>query len=298
MDIKVQGINEAIIRDGLKQALAGRLEDPRQDDRGHAQARRERRLAPRITTIKINPRKIREIIGGKASMIRKIQEETSTEINVEDDGTCRHRSRVRRERPQGIDCINSLTREVEVGSLYMGKVTGSWARRLRRILPGKEGLVHRRAGRLPRPDRRGRRVRRRRDHGGRPRGRPPGPASTRARRPCSATSRRRPSSPGRPTRTATSRRVEPAARSIPAARPSRSVHATCSSWGHRVVSHVRGSLWVDLFGPSALGPCASASPAGPGRHRRGSSSAPATSEPPGMNMGRASREGRFAPPPD
>ncbi|MBA2382212.1 MAG: polyribonucleotide nucleotidyltransferase, partial [Chloroflexi bacterium] len=88
MDIKVQGINEAIIRDGLKQALAARLEILEKMTEIMPAARGEMSdFAPRITTIKINPEKIREIIGKGGSMIRKIQEETSTEINVEDDGT-------------------------------------------------------------------------------------------------------------------------------------------------------------------------------------------------------------------
>ena len=56
-------------------------------------------FAPRIITIKINPEKIRDIIGKGGSMIRKIQEETGTEINVEDDGTRRDRGRVRARTP-------------------------------------------------------------------------------------------------------------------------------------------------------------------------------------------------------
>ena len=88
MDIKVQGINEAIIRDGLKQALAARLEILDKMTEVMPEARDEMSdFAPRIITIKINPEKIREIIGKGGSMIRKIQEETQTEINVEDDGT-------------------------------------------------------------------------------------------------------------------------------------------------------------------------------------------------------------------
>ena len=88
MDIKVQGINEAIIRDGLKQALAARLEILDKMTEVMPEARSDMSdFAPRITTIKINPEKIREIIGKGGSMIRKIQEETPTEINVEDDGT-------------------------------------------------------------------------------------------------------------------------------------------------------------------------------------------------------------------
>ena len=134
-------------------------------------------FAPRITTIKINPEKIRDIIGKGGSMIRKIQEETSTEINVEDDGTVEIAAVSGENARKAIDWIDSLTREVEVGALYLGKVTrlmtfGAFVE----ILPGKEGLV--RIGELADyhvPTRRGRRVRRRRGHGGGHRDRPPGP---------------------------------------------------------------------------------------------------------------------------
>ena len=143
MDIKVQGINEAIIRDGLKQALAARLEILDKMTEVMPEARGEMSdFAPRITTIKINPEKIREIIGKGGSMIRKIQEETSTEINVEDDGTVEIAAVSGDNARKAIQWIESLTKEVEVGALYLGKVTrimgfGAFVE----ILPGKEGLV-------------------------------------------------------------------------------------------------------------------------------------------------------------
>ena len=143
MDIKVKGINEAIIRGGLEQALAARLEILDKMVEVMPETRSEMSdFAPRITTIKINPEKIREIIGKGGSMIRKIQEETSTEINVEDDGTVEIAAVSGENARKAIDWINSLTREVEVGALYMGKVTrimgfGAFVE----IMPGKEGLV-------------------------------------------------------------------------------------------------------------------------------------------------------------
>ena len=143
MDIKVQGINEAIIRDGLKQALAARLEILDKMTEVMPEARGSMSdFAPRITTIKINPEKIREIIGKGGSMIRKIQEETQTEINVEDDGTVEIAAVSGENARKAITWIESLTREVEVGALYLGKVTrimgfGAFVE----ILPGKEGLV-------------------------------------------------------------------------------------------------------------------------------------------------------------
>jgi DNA polymerase III epsilon subunit family exonuclease len=143
MDIKVQGISEAIIRGGLKQALSARLQILDKMTEVMPEARSDMSdFAPRIITIKINPEKIREIIGKGGSMIRKIQEETSTEINVEDDGTVEIAAVSGENSRKAIQWIESLTREVEIGSLYLGKVTrimgfGAFVE----ILPGKEGLV-------------------------------------------------------------------------------------------------------------------------------------------------------------
>jgi DNA polymerase III epsilon subunit family exonuclease len=143
MDIKVQGISEAIIRDGLEQARVARLSILDKMVQVLPSARTEMSdFAPRIITIKINPEKIREIIGKGGAMIRKIQEETGTEINVEDDGTVEIAAVNSDNSRKAIQWIESLTREVEIGSLYLGKVTrimgfGCFVE----ILPGKEGLV-------------------------------------------------------------------------------------------------------------------------------------------------------------
>jgi DNA polymerase III epsilon subunit family exonuclease len=143
MDIKVKGIDERVIREGLKQALAARLFILDKMTAVLPAAREEMSdFAPRIITIKINPEKIREIIGKGGSMIRKIQEETGTEINVEDDGSVEIAAVSGENSRKAIQWIESLTREVEVGALYLGKVTrlmtfGAFVE----ILPGKEGLV-------------------------------------------------------------------------------------------------------------------------------------------------------------
>ncbi len=143
MDIKVKGIDERVIREGLKQALAARLFILDKMTAVLPSAREEMSdFAPRIITIKINPEKIREIIGKGGSMIRKIQEETQTEINVEDDGTVEIAAVSGENSRKAIQWIESLTREVEVGALYLGTVTrlmtfGAFVE----ILPGKEGLV-------------------------------------------------------------------------------------------------------------------------------------------------------------
>jgi DNA polymerase III epsilon subunit family exonuclease len=143
MDIKVTGINEAIIREGLEKARIARLfildamtqvvPTPRAEMSAYA---------PRIITIKINPEKIRDIIGKGGATIRKIQEDTGTQINVEDDGTVEIAAIDGTKAQAAINMIEGITREVEVGSLYLGKVTrimtfGAFVE----ILPGKEGLV-------------------------------------------------------------------------------------------------------------------------------------------------------------
>jgi predicted RNA-binding protein with RPS1 domain len=101
------------------------------------------RYAPRITPIKINPDKIRDIIGPGGKIIRKITEETRTSIDIQDDGTVNIGSNNAENTQKAIDWIKSLTREVEAGEIYKGKVTrimpfGAFVE----ILPGKEGLVH------------------------------------------------------------------------------------------------------------------------------------------------------------
>ena len=143
MDIKVTGINEPIIREGLEKARIARLfildkmisvvPEPKKEMSAYA---------PRITTIKINPDKIRDIIGKGGATIRKIQEDTGTQINVEDDGTVEIAAIDGEKAKAAINMIEGITREVEIGGLYLGKVTrimgfGAFVE----ILPGKEGLV-------------------------------------------------------------------------------------------------------------------------------------------------------------
>jgi polyribonucleotide nucleotidyltransferase len=143
MDIKVTGINEAIIREGLKKAYQARMFIlDKMNAVISAPSTEMSEFAPRITTIKINPEKIRDIIGKGGATIRKIQEETGTEINVEDDGSVEIAAVNQDNARKAITWIESLTREVEVGGLYLGKVTrimgfGAFVE----ILPGKEGLV-------------------------------------------------------------------------------------------------------------------------------------------------------------
>jgi polyribonucleotide nucleotidyltransferase len=143
MDIKVKGINEDIIRTGLAKAHTARMVILDKMLEVMPSARTEMSAyAPRIITIKINPEKIRDIIGKGGATIRKIQEDTGTEINVEDDGTVEIAAIDGDKAKAAINMIEGITREVEIGGLYLGKVTrimgfGAFVE----ILPGKEGLV-------------------------------------------------------------------------------------------------------------------------------------------------------------
>ena len=99
--------------------------------------------APRITTLKIPVDKIRDVIGAGGKVIRQITAETGTQINVEDDGTIQIAATSGEAAQKAIAWIEGLTKEVEVGKEYLGKVTrimnfGAFVE----ILPGKEGLVH------------------------------------------------------------------------------------------------------------------------------------------------------------
>jgi len=99
--------------------------------------------APRITKIKINPDRIRDIIGPGGKMIRKIVDETKCTIDVSDDGTVLIGSNNADNAKKAIDWIEKLTKDVEAGTIYTGKVTRLMAfGAFVEILPGKEGLVH------------------------------------------------------------------------------------------------------------------------------------------------------------
>src|SRR5207249_1670801 len=99
--------------------------------------------APRITTILINPDKIRDVIGKGGSMIRKITEETGAQIDVEDDGRVFIAAVDQEGGKRAIDWIKGLTDEDEVGKIYQGKVVrimpfGAFVE----VLPNQDGLVH------------------------------------------------------------------------------------------------------------------------------------------------------------
>lgn len=144
MDIKIEGITKEIMEIALSQARGARLHILSVMDQAIVTARDEiSEFAPRIYTIKINPEKIKDIIGKGGSVIRALTEETGTTIEIEDDGTVKIAAIDSSKAKAAIARIDALTAEVEVGALYSGKVTrivdfGCFVQ----VLGTKEGLVH------------------------------------------------------------------------------------------------------------------------------------------------------------
>jgi polyribonucleotide nucleotidyltransferase len=144
MDIKIQGITREIMEKALAQANAGRMhilgemakaiETPRIDISDYA---------PRYITLKINPDKIRDVIGKGGATIRSIQEETGVKIDIDDNGNVKIASVDLDAGNEARRRIEQITSDVEVGTIYDGKVAklmdfGAFVT----ILPGKDGLVH------------------------------------------------------------------------------------------------------------------------------------------------------------
>jgi polyribonucleotide nucleotidyltransferase len=144
MDIKIDGITREIMEKALAQAKAARLHILQVMDEAISGARTElSSYAPRYTTIKINPDKIRDVIGKGGAVIRELTESTNTNIEINDDGTVRIAATDQESADAAIARIEELTAEVEVGRIYQGKVArivdfGAFVT----ILPGKDGLVH------------------------------------------------------------------------------------------------------------------------------------------------------------
>ncbi|MGH6829864.1 MAG: polyribonucleotide nucleotidyltransferase, partial [Methylocella sp.] len=144
MDIKITGITGEIMQTALEQAKAARLhilgamtkaiEKPRTDLSP---------WAPRIFTIKINPEKIRDVIGKGGSTIRAITEETGTTIDITDDGIIKIAAVDKTKADAAIKRIEDITRDIEPGQVFEGKVVrlmdfGAFVS----LMPGRDGLVH------------------------------------------------------------------------------------------------------------------------------------------------------------
>jgi polyribonucleotide nucleotidyltransferase len=144
MDIKIDGITREIMQVALEQAHEGRLHILGKMNEVIAEPRPEMsEYAPRIMTMKINPEKIRDVIGKGGSTIRAITEETGTTIDIEDDGTIKIYSIDKAASDVARNRIEELTADIEVGRVYEGRVAklmdfGAFVN----ILPGKDGLVH------------------------------------------------------------------------------------------------------------------------------------------------------------
>jgi polyribonucleotide nucleotidyltransferase len=144
MDLKIDSITREIMQVALEQAKSGRLHILDQMDKVLAAPRAQMsEWAPSIITIKIDPEKIREVIGKGGAVIRAITEETGTTIDIENDGTVKIASVDGVSGREAQRRIELITAEVEVGRIYEGKVArlmdfGAFVT----ILPGKDGLVH------------------------------------------------------------------------------------------------------------------------------------------------------------
>lgn len=123
MDIKVAGITEAIMKDALAQAEDGRKHILGEMGKAIGESREELRdSAPRIHSMKINPDKIREVIGTGGKVIREITETTGTKIDIEDDGSIRVAAPDGENIRKAVEWIESIVAEPEIGKIYRGKV--------------------------------------------------------------------------------------------------------------------------------------------------------------------------------
>lgn len=144
MDIKIDGITEEIMRIALDQAHAGRLHILSVMNQAlNAPRKQLSSFAPQIFTFRINPDKIRDVIGKGGSVIRALTEETGTTIDIQDDGTVQIASQDKESGEEVRRRIEQITAEAEVGQIYEGKVVritefGAFVN----FLPGKDGLVH------------------------------------------------------------------------------------------------------------------------------------------------------------
>ena len=144
VDTKLKGLSNYVVKTAIRNARKARMvildkineciDAPREDVSAYA---------PKTSIIKINPDKIREVIGAGGKVINKIIEDTGVKIDIEEDGTVFVSSVDHDGVNEAIKIIEGITKEAEVGEVYLGKVTkittfGAFVE----VLPGKEGLVH------------------------------------------------------------------------------------------------------------------------------------------------------------
>ncbi|GAB3183166.1 polyribonucleotide nucleotidyltransferase [Hydrogenophaga aquatica] len=144
MDIKIQGITKEIMQVALAQAKEARMHILGKMQEAMGEAKTEiSTFAPRLYTMKINPEKIRDVIGKGGATIRALTEETGTQIDIAEDGTITIASTDGEKAELAKKRIEEITAEVEIGKVYEGPVTkildfGA----LVNLLPGKDGLLH------------------------------------------------------------------------------------------------------------------------------------------------------------
>lgn len=144
MDIKIEGINKEIMQIALNQAKAARMHILSVMDQAIDKPSEElSEFAPRIYVVNIPPKKIADVIGKGGATIRALTEETGTTIEIEDDGTVKIAATNGESARAAIARVEQLTAELEVGTIYSGKVVrivdfGAFVN----VLPGKDGLVH------------------------------------------------------------------------------------------------------------------------------------------------------------
>jgi len=144
MDIKIQGITEEIMETALKQANVARMYILGEMNKVISEARETvSENAPAMAMIKIDPDKIRDVIGKGGAVIRGITEATGASVDIDDDGNVRIYGEDAESRDAAVEMVNAITAEAEIGKLYNGKVArvvdfGAFVT----ILPGKDGLVH------------------------------------------------------------------------------------------------------------------------------------------------------------
>ncbi|EYC52052.1 polynucleotide phosphorylase/polyadenylase [Hylemonella gracilis str. Niagara R] len=144
MDIKIQGITKEIMQVALAQAKEARMHILGKMQAAVGEAKAEvSQFAPRLYTMKINPEKIRDVIGKGGATIRALTEETGTQIDIAEDGTITIASTDGDKAAEAKRRIEQITAEVEIGKVYEGPITkildfGA----LVNLLPGKDGLLH------------------------------------------------------------------------------------------------------------------------------------------------------------
>ena len=144
MDIKIQGITKEIMQVALAQAKEARIHILGKMQEAMGEAKTEvSNFAPKLYTMKINPEKIRDVIGKGGSVIRALTEETGCQINIDEDGTITIAATDAAKADEAKKRIEQITAEVEIGKIYEGPVTkildfGA----LINLLPGKDGLLH------------------------------------------------------------------------------------------------------------------------------------------------------------